>query len=424
MVDSGYGTPGQNGMKFGDNPHPSLFGPKGVQVRTSEQGDLGDCWFLSSATALAQYPQRIHDIFGDTQEYNENGAFNMQFYVRGEPVYVHIDDRIPMEYYGNDYYQPLLFMNNRRSQDGAWWLVLLEKAMAKLNVNYSNLNAGRPGQALRALSGQPVVNYFSRQMSEEEVWNVITDGMHKHYSMVGGTGQSPADGVTPGHAETCLGSLVLRNPDGSVHERLIKMRNPWGKYEYNGPWSRGSVEWNDDFKRQADYAEADDGIFYTPLRLWREEYENLAIAHYNVDWQINEISGERTVYSPDYQQHSWISFDNPTTQDVLVECDAYTSRLWPSDDCKNQHNYPQDYQAYLFEGADNTYSQMQTYPAQIQCNGEAFLLNNLAPGTYNIGIWNFDGSDNGHGIFKVRTYAAEEVAMLRLRRELTQDNQQ
>jgi len=54
-----------NTMNPGANK-PSLFGPKGIQVRTSEQGDLGDCWFLSSATAVAEYPERMHEVFGNT----------------------------------------------------------------------------------------------------------------------------------------------------------------------------------------------------------------------------------------------------------------------------------------------------------------------------------------------------------------------
>jgi len=92
-------------------------------------------------------------------EYNDDGAFQMNFWVRGKLVGVHIDDRIPLTNYGPGYRDQYWWINNRVSYDGAWWLVLLEKAMAKLNVNYSNINSGRPGEALRALTGAPVMNY-------------------------------------------------------------------------------------------------------------------------------------------------------------------------------------------------------------------------------------------------------------------------
>ena len=54
--------------------------------------------------------------------------------------------------WGNGY-KPV---NSDVSPNGAWWLPILEKAYAKLNVNYGNLNGGSPMQSLRELSGQPV----------------------------------------------------------------------------------------------------------------------------------------------------------------------------------------------------------------------------------------------------------------------------
>jgi len=116
-------------------------------------------------------------------------------------------------------------------------------------------------------------------LTEEKLWHVVTRGENNNWTMVGGTGNSPANNVAEGHAETCLGSLILYNADGSEHVKLIKMRNPWGHYQYNGPWSSKSDLWTPEFKKQADFGEATDGIFYTPLSLWLAEYENLAIAH-------------------------------------------------------------------------------------------------------------------------------------------------
>jgi len=67
-------------------------------------------------------------------------------------------------------------INSRISQDGAWWLVLLEKAMAKLNVNYANLNGGEPCEALKTLTGAPCVNYKMRNLTDEKVWEIVGHG--------------------------------------------------------------------------------------------------------------------------------------------------------------------------------------------------------------------------------------------------------
>ena len=50
-------------------------------------------------------------------------------------------------------------VNAGPSLGGGWWLPLLEKAYAKMNVNYENLNKARVEnvkEALRALTGMPV----------------------------------------------------------------------------------------------------------------------------------------------------------------------------------------------------------------------------------------------------------------------------
>ena len=44
-------------------------------------------------------------------------------------------------------------VNARPSPYGAWWLVLLEKAFAKMNLDYLNLDGGMQYEAMRALTG-------------------------------------------------------------------------------------------------------------------------------------------------------------------------------------------------------------------------------------------------------------------------------
>ena len=56
------------------------------------------------------------------------------------------------------------------------WLVLLEKAFAKIGVNYAN-DAGGPGfEALGYLTGAPVAVYHSLDITDVELWNYLTEG--------------------------------------------------------------------------------------------------------------------------------------------------------------------------------------------------------------------------------------------------------
>jgi len=112
-------------------------------------------------------------------EYNDDGAFQMNFYVKGEKVAVHIDDRIPYVDNGPNFLfgglpDRYYMFNTRFSQDGAWWLVLLEKAFAKLNVNYSNLNDGYACDALNTLTGAPCVR--NSNLTDEKLWELVGHG--------------------------------------------------------------------------------------------------------------------------------------------------------------------------------------------------------------------------------------------------------
>ena len=46
-------------------------------------------------------------------------------------------------------------------------MIILEKAYAKLNMNYANLDAGWGRESLRALTGMPVDELFTKDLNEE-----------------------------------------------------------------------------------------------------------------------------------------------------------------------------------------------------------------------------------------------------------------
>lgn len=140
--------------------------------------------------------------------------------------------------YGKGYQKFYQYLNNSPSPDGAFWLSLLEKAFAKLNVNYTNINGGVASEALRLMTGKPAVDYNTKDFTAAEIWDLIEDGVKNEYPMVAGSMTNPAFNTVPGHAETILGTVKLSNG-----QKLMKMRNPWGSYKYSGPYSAKSSLW-------------------------------------------------------------------------------------------------------------------------------------------------------------------------------------
>jgi calpain-15 len=113
---------------------------------------IDDSWFLGAAAALAEQPSRVQKLFRNS-EYSKDGIFEVIFNLRDQHVHVSFDDRLPLGSNGE------LINARPASKDSGWWLVLLEKAYAKLNVNYANLHHGSPVEALKELTGMPVSQY-------------------------------------------------------------------------------------------------------------------------------------------------------------------------------------------------------------------------------------------------------------------------
>jgi len=62
------------------------------------QGHCGDCYFLSSLSSVAEFPDRIQDIFL-TKEVNQSGCYAVRLVVDGEPREIVVDDRFPFDKY-------------------------------------------------------------------------------------------------------------------------------------------------------------------------------------------------------------------------------------------------------------------------------------------------------------------------------------
>jgi len=126
--------------------------------------------------------------------------------VGGNKTLITIDDRLPVS-------DSLTPVNARPSNQGAWWLVLLEKAFAKLNLNYANLDGGMSYEAMRALTGQPVVHYITSTQTEPEIWQTISLTKGQHFVMTASCLKDQS-GLLGGHAYTLLDVIELKGQDG------------------------------------------------------------------------------------------------------------------------------------------------------------------------------------------------------------------
>lgn len=76
-----------------------------------------------------------------------------------------IDDRMP--------YGKTRFLYAKAGPDNAYWVPLMEKLYAKINVNYESIGYGWMSEAMQILTGAPSRLFDSRKLSDEQVWQLV-----------------------------------------------------------------------------------------------------------------------------------------------------------------------------------------------------------------------------------------------------------
>jgi len=96
----------------------------------------------------------------------------------------------------------------------------------------------------------------------------------KQYTMTAGC-YTPHHNLVTGHAYTLLGAIELTNGP-----KLLKVRNPWGKERYDGPFSDDDPQWTDAWKQEAGLVQENDGVFHIPLEGFRTAFGDYTILYY------------------------------------------------------------------------------------------------------------------------------------------------
>jgi calpain-15 len=138
--------------------HLVKFNEKGEENLVDDvvQGALGDCYFLSALSAMAEYKGRIIDIF-KSRETSKIGIYKVMCYIHGKEIELVLDDYFPCILNDN---KPQLAFSSIEVQDNNIWPLLLEKAWAKVNKNYDNIIDGNAGQAFQFLTPSGIEMHY------------------------------------------------------------------------------------------------------------------------------------------------------------------------------------------------------------------------------------------------------------------------
>ncbi|EAR98363.2 calpain family cysteine protease (macronuclear) [Tetrahymena thermophila SB210] len=334
----------------------SIFGKNGIQIHKIKQGTLKNCYLLSSLSCLAERPKRIAKLF-KSRLISRYGLYSVFLYVNGEQREVIIDDLFPV------YHQTGLFLfGGQLKQD--LWILLVEKAWAKIHGGYMYLDMGTMREALHDLTGAPCDNYFLENEKEDEIWILITQALQKGYCITCGTKSInnkllPNNtrmqdhilnemGLVSSHAYSLLGAYILEDASKT---KIIKLRNPWGKDEWNGKFSRKDEKFwesiNKELKKKLGYQKSkdDEGIIFMQFEDFFKNFADLQVCMVNDSYKYTAF---KTNQQTDKKYFYKISISQSGEYFITV-----------NQKVKNKK------EQYLFAGANQTdYSQVMMTLAQ------------------------------------------------------------
>ena len=264
----------------------------GIEPKDVAQGQVGNCWLIAALACVAEHPGLVRKAFV-TKTANPRGKYVMRLWdwsLRRWAT-ISVDENIPLKAANG---KPIFAQPNGHEL----WVSMIEKAFAKFVGSYAALDGGQTAWALNALTGDPVFKLKKeggdegaegakwkrldmkveagaenkRECSfwgtDEEFDNTTVFFMMRAYAkrqaLLGASfgGYKPEgskeegdgekgegdgkkglngedmgpQGLVAGHAYSILDAMSFKDksqPGGRL--KLIRLRNPWGKYEVRGP---------------------------------------------------------------------------------------------------------------------------------------------------------------------------------------------
>ena len=275
----------------------NLFSDK-IEMGDVQQGSLGDCYFLSSVASLCKFPNLIKRMFRQNTK-NEDGFYEITLYIDGKRQIIIVDDYLPA------------FKKNKKpcyaqSNKNEIWVMLLEKAWAKVNGGYANIISGLPCEAMEFLTGVGSLIYDLEHLDTEDIedykYEIIKNVQlaDENNSLI--TCSTKADsniqkvGLVEGHAYTLVSFNKITTSQGK-DVYLFRIRNPWSKGEWTGDWSDKSKLWDSTAKSQVNFDNKDDGIFFMKDTDFFKYFNHVEICYMLFDSEsvIYEINGEKNL---------------------------------------------------------------------------------------------------------------------------------
>ena len=325
----------------------------------------------------------------------------MRLCIQGVFQNIIVDDYIP-------YNKPRGVPAFSKAKGPELWVMLLEKAWAKVNGSYEDTITGIVSEGFRVLTGAPC-DYYNHDYVEE-LWDTILKADQNNYIICASAGRAQISkqeyeevGLVSDHAYAVIEAHEVDTADGRA--RLLRLRNPWGHKEWCGAWSDNSDKWTPELRRMLNVKEADDGEFFIAHEDYMNYFRSTVICKIHDGFVHESIAAGHAL-----GKHSLIKIELRTATRVFFTVSQMSTRLIP-----RGHKYEISFVKMMLAFVDPEDEQFPLRYVDGRCwKDEDVTLDTecaLEPGEY-IMFVEVDWADEGsYSTFNFNTYSDEKVSL-------------
>ena len=264
--------------------------PAPLEINFNEnKGVLFDNYthFFHAISILLSYPHLINQIF-KTKTVSKEGCYELYIFANGEYKIVVIDDYFPIIKGTNS----LRFAKPNKAE---LWLMLLEKAYAKVHGGYASLLSCDVISVLRCFTGFACerLNFFDIDL--EDLENAIHTNKSNNKLFVTPKESSSSVGLIKGKTYELVDLYDVKTKDNEGNEKdlkMVKIKNMFEYDKYKGEYSTESTLWNEDIKRVVNYNSEEKQCIYMSLDNLYSYCDRLEIFHimFNCNTKLIKIA--------------------------------------------------------------------------------------------------------------------------------------
>ncbi|CAF0873883.1 unnamed protein product [Brachionus calyciflorus] len=262
-----------------------------LEKYNAKQGQIGDCWLLSTLISIyAAYPEKITSIFINSDLIESTGIVALRLWSEENKCWrlIILDDFLPC--ISNTEWLccgPSGPLKNR------FWVSLIEKAVAKQNGSFTNLDADlcsiKTDGLFRMILGPMMTDSQVIKVpttdTDHKIFNeLVNNYMQKNVCVLASRASKNnelIDKSTQMVSYHGYGLLDIKENVCDSGLSFVKCQNPWSNGgEWGGDWGDKSNLWNQfpDIKKELNFENKDDGAFWIEKKDFSKAFSYIWIA--------------------------------------------------------------------------------------------------------------------------------------------------